>query len=337
MKEINNLIADTAVSSRVRLARNIEGLPFPHKLDDDRKNEFAKTVYNELCKSGKFKLSLIAELSPIECEALKEKHLISRELAENRESGAVILNQDETVSVMINEEDHIRAQGFAAGCNLTEAFNKISAADDAISAKLPISFSPELGYITCCPTNLGTGMRASVMLFLPALTINKRINELISSVNKLRLTVRGYYGEGTEASGYMYQISNQVTLGPDEREIIRSVEETIAVISIREAEERQRLMEENPVELRDRIMRAWGILTNAYKIPSGEFTALMSDVKLGAALGIVKLRDPAALNDLLILAKPANLTKRYGKPMTAAERDIYRAEFAAENLQLLQE
>lgn len=335
MSDTEKMIAETAVSSRIRLARNIEGMPFPHKLRDDRKNELAKAVYSELCKQGQYKLSPISELSAVDIEALKEKRLISRELAENKESGAVILSSDETVSVMINEEDHIRAQSILKGSSLSEAYNVISSVDDRISGKFPLSFLPELGYLTCCPTNLGTGMRASVMLFLPALTLNKHMNDLVHSVNKLRLTVRGHYGEGTEASGYMYQISNQITLGPDEKEIIRSVNEAISVISIREHEERQKLLESNYSEHRDRIARAWGILTNAYKISSEEFVSYMSDVKLGAGLGLIKLKDAAVLNELMILAQPANLTKTYGKMMTAEERDIYRAEFIADNLKIL--
>lgn len=332
---IEKMIADTAVSSRVRLARNIEGMPFPWKLGDDRKNEIARAAYSELSKYGKHKLAVISELSPIDAEALKEKRLISQELLENNDSGAVILGAGETLSVMINEEDHIRAQGIVKGSGLAEAYNIVSAADDRLAERFAFSFSAELGYITCCPTNLGTGMRASVMLFLPALTLNRHINELVNSAGKLRLTIRGHYGEGTEASGYMYQISNQVTLGISEQEILQSVNEAIAVISIREHEERQKLLESNYAAHKDRVMRAWGILTNAYKISSEEFVACMSDVKLGVSLNLLTVNDPDALNDLMILAQPANLTKTYGKLMDAEERDICRAEFIAENLKLL--
>jgi protein arginine kinase len=337
MNETQKMINDVAVSSRVRLARNIDGLPFPHKLSDDSKLDIASSVFAELNKDEQYKLYTMAELSSIDYEALKEKYLISSDLIDNKESGAVIVNKDETVAVMINEEDHIRAQSLLKGSCLSKAYDKISAVDNNISKKLNIAFSREYGYLTCCPTNLGTGMRASVMLFLPALTINRRINELIASVNKLHLTVRGNYGEGSAAAGHLYQLSNQISLGVSEDDIIKTVDETVEVICVRECEERERLVKQNSYELKDKIMRSWGVLTNAYKIDTSEFMSLMSDIKLGASIDIIKLKDPNVLNDLLTLAQPANLTQTYGKPMSPVERDIYRAEFVSNTLKMLQE
>lgn len=323
---IKSDISNYVVSSRIRLARNLARYPFPNKMGFEDGLRVIKEVSEPLEKHVDGKLIMLKDLEPIEIKAYTEKHLISNALAENVKTGAMVLNKDATLSVMINEEDHIRIQVIKRSLDLESAYELADKVDDLISENSEIAFDIHLGYLTSCPTNLGTAMRASVMMFLPALTINRTINNVIFSSSKDALVLRGVYGEGTQAEGYMYQLSNQYSLGLNEKEIINMVKNQIYKVAEAEEIARETLLSKNRVELTDMIMRAWGILTNAYKIDTAEFMQNMSLIKLGASLGILKVKT-SALDEIIVACRPANLSLRSGRKLDALERDIYRAEF----------
>lgn len=330
-----NKTEDVVISSRIRLARNVNDIPFPSRLNDERASLIARNVYDALNTSDSYDLYKMSNISEIDGNVLMEKHLISADLLHNNQFGAAIINESETVSIMINEEDHIREQCILKGFQLREAYDKINAVDDIIAGKLPFAFDAKLGYLTSCPTNLGTGLRASVMMFLPGLTITKNLDSCIGAVSRLNMTIRGVYGEGSEASGYIYQVSNQKTLGVTEREIIESVETSINHIVDAELRAREVLLRNNESELKDRIFRAWGVLTNAYKLPTAEFMQLMAFVKLGVYYDMIKLSDPQRMEKLITEAQPANLINISGKKLEAEERDLYRAAYTAKTLKTL--
>lgn len=332
MSDLNSIVNDIALSSRVRLARNIDGYVFPVRTGAERLEEIIKPVYNELSKIGKFNLYSMKGGNHIEAHALKEKHLISSDLIENTNNGAAIISEDLTVSVMVNEEDHIREQCVLKGYNLNSAFSTLDKIDDILSKKLSFAFNKDLGYLTSCPTNLGTGLRASVMLFLPAITLNKSINAIINAVSKVGITVRGVYGEGSNAEGCMYQVSNQLSLGLTEFDIIKNVESTVLKICQAEQMARKSLLENNPFGVKDMVYRAYGILTNCIKIDSAEFMKLIANIKLGSALNLIKINDKYMLDELIVKVQPANITLAAGRTLTADERDIYRADCSAKLL-----
>lgn len=330
-KNINNI----AITSRVRLARNIEGLKFPMTGEDENLKKIIKPVYTELSKIGNFIIYNMGTISNVEAHSLKEQHLISKDLIENPMSGAAIVSNDKTISVMCNEEDHLRMQCIYKGLDLFETYKTVNAIDDKLSDKLDFSFDNELGFLTACPTNVGTGMRASVMCFLPALTIDKKIEPIIHSVARERITVRGVYGEGSDSDGCLFQVSNQVSTGIAETDIIRHVEATVLKICEAEQNVRQNIYENSQLEIRDTVKRAYGILTNAAKLDSQEFMKLFSNVKLGAALGILKFSYPQTLDEIITKVQPASIMLAAGKQLSAEERDIYRAEFVAKALKAI--
>lgn len=330
-QDIKAAAASIAVSSRIRLARNINGYAFPTKKGAQRLEEIIMPVFNELSKIGKFKLYRM-EKNSVEAHALKERHLISADLIKSP-FGAAAISDDETISVMINEEDHIRQQCVLKGYNLSGAFDTINKIDDILSKKMSFAFDEKLGYLTACPTNLGTGMRASVMLFLPAITLNKTITSIIDAVGKMGIAVRGVYGEGSNAEGFMYQVSNQVTLGLTEYDIIKNVEATVLKICQAEQTAREKLLESDPYGVKDKIYRAYGILTNCVKINSAEFMNLIANIKLGAALDLLKVSDIYEIDELITRVQPANITLAAGRALTAEERDIYRAQCSAKLLE----
>ena len=323
MKEFNpEIYSGNIIMSRVRLARNLSGYPF-RVSDPHTAKEIVKKVNRALVKSDTFNLYFMSNMSDIKLEAMKERHLISQNLIENRACGAALINQDESISVMVNEEDVIREQCFMKGLRLTEAYKRLDKIDDDLDKNLNLAYDCELGYLTACPTNLGTGLRASVMLFLPALTESGKIGALISEVKKLGLTVRGLYGEGSDAEGYMYQISNEVPLGVSEYEIIREVEKTV---------EMERLYARNELRTMDKAKKAYGVLTNAVFLSYGEFLTHIAQVKLGAIMGFMNINDLESLDDLIIKARPANICEQYGKRLSASDRDLYRAELVGKKL-----
>jgi protein arginine kinase len=268
---------------------------------------------------------------------MKERHLISSNLIENASCGAALINQDESVSIMVNEEDHVREQCFMRGLMLKEAYAKLDKIDDDLSKNLDLAFDKDLGYITACPTNLGTGMRASVMMFLPALSVSGKISALIKETEKLGLTVRGLYGEGSEAEGYMYQISNEVTLGVSEERIIEEVENAVLEICEAERDAGEKTFLENELATMDRARKSFGVLTNAVMLGYSEFLSHIANVKLGAMLGMLNISRLSEIDDLIIRVRPANVCEQYGKKLSAVNRDLFRAETVGKKLLKLKE
>src|SRR5512136_1002917 len=271
-------------------------------------------------------------LSTLDKQILVERHLISREHAAKSAGSGLVLNRDETLCFMINEEDHLRMQALCPGLQLRQAWATIDAADSALEKKLEYAFSPELGYLTACPTNIGTGIRVSAMLHLPGLVLAEQINPIIQSVNKLGLAVRGLYGEGTEALGNVFQVSNQMTLGESEAEIVEKMNKVLAQIIEHEENARATLLEKKPKMVFNHIGRAYGILANAHSISSKETMNLLSLMRLGVDLGLFPAVDRALVDELFILTQPAHLQKQHSERLSAEERDLIRADMVRDRL-----
>lgn len=329
-----------AVSTRVRLARNFADYPFPNRFRDEESSvEIARVLYQELNRVEKMNLYCMNSLSAEQTELLKERNLISQDLIDNRAFSSALISRDEKISVMVNEEDHIREQYFLNGFDLRSAYERIAGIDDIISETIPFAYDEELGYLTACPTNLGTGLRASVMLFLPALARRDKMRFIVPLLKRKGLTVRGAFGEGSGAEGDMYQISNEVTLGFSEAEILDAVETAVTYVAVEELKERARMCIEGGIEFTDKILRAFGLLSNCMTINTKEFMQLMADVKLGVACGVLD-GSMQQLDALLIDMRPANIDRLNGSPLTPRERDIYRAEYvgtALRGMELLTE
>ena len=319
------------IKSRIRLARNLSKYPF--KITSEAQaREVIKKVNRALVRADTFNLIYMSNLSEIRLEAMKERHLISQNLIDNREFGAVLVNQDQSLSIMVNEEDIIREQCFMKGLRLWEAHKKLELIDDELAKNLDIAFSDKYGYLTACPTNLGTGLRASVMLFLPALTESGKLPSFAQEIARLGLTIRGLYGEGSEAEGYMYQVSNEVTLGVSEYEIISEVERAVQGLCLAEREEMEKLYLRNELQTMDKAKKSYGILTNAVMLSYSEFLTHIARVKLGAILGMISINDLESIDDLIIDSRPANICTQYGKRLSSLDRDLYRAEIVANKL-----
>lgn len=329
MKDMMNKIV---VSSRIRLARNIADLPFPQILDGEQAFGFMKKISDLLAESGSFKAYLMSQLNDVQKRAFVEKHLISPDLVKKNKYGAVIVSDDESISVMLNEEDHIREQSIVKGFDLNLAFEKIKKVDQKIIANVKLAYDDKLGFLTSCPTNVGTGMRASVMMFLPALTKNGKIPSLIKALDQKGMTVRGIYGEGSESEGYFYQVSNKISLGFSEEDIIANVSKAVQTICEFEIAESKSLFEANKIAWTDKIMRSKGILTNAYVLSTKEFFERFADVKMGVILGIINCKDVVKLDDFLVGVLPANLMLNRGSAMNEVERDLFRASYTRDNL-----
>ena len=324
------LLRGNIVMTRVRLARNLRDYPF--RVEPKTAKEIVKKVNRALLKCDTFNLYFTANLDDLTLEAMKEKMLISEALIENRECGAALISADKSVSVMINEEDIIREQCFMKGLRLSEAYRKIVKIDTELSKNLDVAFDKRFGYLTACPTNLGTGLRASVLLFLPALTESGKIKSLLKEVEKIGLTVRGAYGEGSVGEGFMYQISNEVTLGVSEEEIINTVEETVLNICALERKETERLFGKNELKIIDRVRKSFGILTNAVLLDYKEFLSHVSLVKMGAMLGMIDINDLEGIDDLIVAVRPAVLCQQYDRKLSQVDRDLFRAEIVSKKL-----
>lgn len=317
----------TIISTRLRLARNVAGLPFPHKLAEAPARQITENVANALRPLDKFTRYDMSNISELESNVLRERHLISSDLVSECPFGSVLISSDENVSVMTNEEDHIREQVIMPGFSLDRAYERVNNIDDVLSQSVKFAFDARFGYLTSCATNLGTGMRASVMMFLPALTINNMIESCINEIGRLNMTVRGVYGEGSKAEGYLYQISNCHTLGVKESDIIDSVK--IAINRIEEAELRARdMLRRNEGELKDKILRAFGIVTNAYKLSTAETMQLLAMVRLGGYYGYFNISDDIEFQNLITECQPANIQSRCGAEGANA-RDVVRAKHVA--------
>jgi len=271
-------------------------------------------------------------LTALDKQILVERHLISREHAAKNAGSGFVVNKDESLCVMINEEDHLRMQSLKPGLQLKEAWQAIDQFDSQLEKRVEYAFTPELGYLTACPTNLGTGIRVSAMLHLPALVLAEQINQIVQAVNKLGLAVRGLYGEGTEALGNIFQVSNQMTLGEVETDIVERLNKVLAQLIEHEENARASLLEKKPKMLFNHIGRAYGILANAHSISSKETMNLLSLMRLGVDLNLFPNTKIALVDELFIITQPAHLQKQYSEKLSAEERDLLRADMLRERL-----
>src|SRR5580700_3662643 len=295
--------SDIVISSRIRLARNLAAFPFTNRASSYQKAEIESQLRERIAKmelEPKLGYVNVPTLSTLDRQFLVERQLISRELAAAEGPRGVALGPQETVSLMVNEEDHVRLQVMRSGFTLDEAWQEIDRVDDVLEQRVNYAFSDEFGYLTACPTNVGTGMRASVMLHLPALVLTKQIEKVFRALQKINLAVRGLYGEGTRASGDFYQISNQVTLGKSETTIINEIRDVIPNIIAYERQARQTLTRENHPQVLDKVRRAFGTLGNAMVMTSEETMDLLSSVRLGVNLGLIDMININEVNELFI-------------------------------------
>jgi protein arginine kinase len=325
------------ISSRVRLARNLAKLPFPgwaKKTERIRILDEIKPEVDSLEQmQGSFSEQL-NELSAVEKQVLVERHLISREHAAKGMGSAVVINATQSLSIMVNEEDHLRMQAISSGLDLQKTFRAIDNVDSALEAHLDFAFDSDLGYLTACPTNVGTGMRASAMVHLPGLVLSEQINQVVNSVNKIGLAVRGLYGEGTEAMGNLFQVSNQTTLGENENQIIDRLNKVIETLIQRENQARENLVATKRTMLMDQVGRAYGILTHAYSISSKEALNLLSVIRLGIDLGFFPEEGRIIINSLLMETQPAHLQHQSQQKLAAEERDYMRADIVRGKLKV---
>ena len=322
----NNKIVMT---SRVRLARNLRGVPFPgwaKKPDRQRALDLMRPVVEALPEMATCYSTSMDNLAALDKQMLVERHLISREHAARNVGSGVVVNDKESICVMINEEDHLRMQAIKSGLQLKNAFKMIDKVDTELEEQLDFAFSPRLGYLTACPTNVGTGMRASAMVHLPAMVLSDQINQVVQAVNKLGLAVRGLYGEGTEALGNFFQVSNQTTLGEREADVIERLNKVILQIIEHEENARSTLLEKKPRLVYDQVGRAYGVLSNVHTISSKEALNLLSLLRLGVDLGLLPAENRATVDELFMVAQPAHVQRTAERKLTAEERDSFRAD-----------
>jgi len=317
------------ISSRIRLARNIEGIPFSQWASSTDLKRIAELAQKAVRNSPALQnpdLFCMEELEPIDRHFLAERNMISRELAKSGIERYVAIRSDQTASIMINEEDHLRIQVLMAGNNLGKAWQQIDAIDNELESGITYSYSNTFGYLTACPTNVGTGIRCSVMVHLPALVISRRIVKVLGAVTQMGITVRGFSGEGSEISGNLFQISNQWTLGISELDTIAKIEKVLSHILEQERKAQEQLMEENRRQVADRVWRAYATLRYAQVMSSNEAIELFSSIRLGLNLGILQKPPYSSLNEMILKVRPAHLQKHAKRSFTAVERDEYRAE-----------
>jgi len=327
------------ISSRVRLARNLRNHAFPGWAKKGERLQILEEIKPRVEGLSEMQDALseyLQDLSPLEKQVLVERHLISREQAAKGVGSAVVLNRKQTLSIMINEEDHLRMQALRSGLQLKNVFKMIDKVDSALEQRLDFAFDSGLGYLTACPTNVGTGMRASAMVHLPALVLSEQINQVIQAVNKIGLAVRGLYGEGTEAMGNLFQVSNQTTLGEKEDEIIGRLNKVIEQIIEHEQNARQLLLQKKRNTLFDQIGRAYGVLQRAYSMNSKEALNLLSFMKLGIDLGFFQEECRMPIDELFMETQPAHLQKNSQKKLAADLRDSLRAEILRAKLSAFQ-
>src|SRR5947209_17532132 len=322
--------SDIVVSSRIRLARNLAAFPFSNRATPHQKSEIEGLLKDRVAKldvDPKLACYSLSGLTPLDRQFLVERQLISRELASAEGPRAVAFGPRENTSLMINEEDHLRLQVMRSGLALDEAWQMIDRVDDLLEQKVSYAFSDEFGYLTACPTNVGTGMRSSVMLHLPALGLTKQIEKVFRALQKINLVVRGLYGEGSRASGDFYQISNQVTLGKSEATALGEIREVNLQIIAYERQARAALLRENRQGLHDRVARAYGTLQSATMMTSEETMELLSSVRLGTNLGLIEEVPIMTVNELFLHTQPAHLQKLMGAPLDGEERNAARARY----------
>lgn len=323
--------SDVVISTRVRLARNLEEYPFPTKFTNEQAEEVLNRI-KEITPSLGYGLKFInlKDIDNITKVSLVEKHVISPEFAANKKkTGAILINEEENICIMINEEDHIRLQVFSSGLELENLKNLAVEIEEKLDSMLTFAVHEKYGYLTACPTNVGTAMRASVMVHLPALTMTGNIHKILNAVNSFGMTIRGIYGEGTQSQGDIYQISNNQTLGLTEKDIIKNLN-TITEKVIEQERIARKYLAKNSIDLEDRVYRAYGTLAYATKLSSEECQKLLSYAKLGTDLGIIKELDDSKIAKLYLYNSPANLQKYVGKPLEGYERDITRPKVMKE-------
>ncbi|QAA30772.1 protein arginine kinase [Clostridium manihotivorum] len=325
---------EIVISSRVRLARNLKKIPFTNRMDESAGRENVDRIegafYLNQENREKFTTIRLWESNGNVSTSYFEKHLISPNLLKSYKKTAFLVDKDETMSIMINEEDHIRLQCITKGFNVREAYNEANKLDDMLEQYLDYAFDEKFGYLTACPTNLGTGMRASVMIHLPALTMNKEIDGLIKGLAQVGMTIRGLYGEGSNADSNIYQISNQVTLGVTEEEIITNLQAVVSQVVAQEIKSRESLRANYEYEILDKIYRSIGILKNAIILSSKECLELLSYVRLGVEMSIINDVDKKLLNSLLVSIQPASLQLKVGRKLSERERDVERGKLVRE-------
>ena len=331
-------LSDVVISSRVRLARNLSNYKFVRCLGYEKLKEIASKVLGVIKDNDFFNdyhridLSSVGE---IEREVLREDHLISYEFSKNYENRLVIISNDNCVSIMINEEDHIRLQCLSSGLQLDDAWNRANELDTVLDNELDYAFSPELGFLTACPTNTGTGMRASVMLHLPGLVLSGDINNVLNSLSPHSLAIRGYYGEGTDFIGDLYQISNGITLGRKEEDFIETIDRVTKQLVQYERDAREKIFAKNRNSVEDKIYRAYGVLLNNRSIDSVEAVKLINFIRLGVYYNLFKGVGYPEVNTLFVRTQPAHLQKIEGKLLSPQERDVARSKYIREWLNSL--
>jgi protein arginine kinase len=329
-------MADVVISSRVRLARNLADYPFLSTASATERTEVYRCLIDVITALPDGQDTLLVDLEgsdPINSQILVERHLISRQHAAGEGSRGVTVSQGETAAMMINEEDHLRIQGLRSGLQLEVAWTEVSKIDDKLAGRLAYAFDGQFGHLTACPTNVGTGIRVSVMLHLPALKMPREIERVARAARDMRLAVRGLYGEGTDAVGDLYQVSNQTTLGKSEEEVIQGFSQLIIprIVEYEQAA-RESLVSHHSYRLDDSIWRAFGILSNARRISSEETHALLSPIRVGIHMGRFTEFDIATLNELFLHTQPAHLQSLHGGPVAGEDRAIVRAEYVRKRL-----
>ncbi|HLZ54196.1 MAG TPA: protein arginine kinase [Verrucomicrobiae bacterium] len=323
------------MSSRVRLARNLRDAAFPGWAKKPERLKVLETIrpaVESLPEMNDSFSEVMDNLTTLDKQILVERHLISREHAAKGSGSGLVFNREESFCVMINEEDHLRMQALRPGLQLRQAWGAIDHLDSELEKKLDYAFNNDLGYLTACPTNLGTAVRVSAMLHLPGLVLAEQINPIIQSVNKLGLAVRGLYGEGTEALGNVFQVSNQMTLGETETTIVERLDKVLSQIIEHEENARQILLEKKPKVVFNHIGRAYGILANAHSISSKETMNLLSLMRLGVDLGLFPAEERPIVDELFIVTQPAHLQKQFSDKLSAEERDLLRADMLRDRL-----
>lgn len=328
---------DIAISSRIRLARNLRGYPFPCAAEPEQLAEICELVSAASGSSEAFGCPEcfsfdMEKLSVIDREILKERRLASKEFIEHPEHGRLLVKGDESCSIMINEEDQLRMQVLAPGFQLDKVWKEIDVLDNELAEHLDFAFDKQLGYLTCCPTNVGTGMRASVMLHLPGLVMTGRIGATIHGINKLNLAVRGIFGEGSENQGNLFQVSNQVTLGDTESGIIEKLSQVIRQLITHEKAARTQLLERDQASLLDHVGRSYGILRHSYKLSTSEALNCLSGLRIGVDMGLFNHVDIHRVNEMFLTIHPAHLQKNAGRVLSSADRDVFRAAYCRQQL-----
>lgn len=324
---------DIVLSSRIRLARNIQGVPFPNKMNVEEARGLSKNIIDSFLQANKDKYNIVNlwESDKLKNRVYYEKHLISKNLIKNKEISSFIYNEDETISLMINEEDHLRIQTITAGFNLKEAYSEADRVDDILEERLDYAFHESLGYLTACPTNIGTGLRASVMIHLPAITQNNEIKEVSTILNRVGMVIRGSYGEGTEVLSNLYQISNQVTLGLSEEDLIKNLERIVNEVINQEQKARADLYKNYRFELEDKIMRSLSILKSSVLISNKESLELLSNVRMGVEMGIINI-EKQKLNSLLYKISSPVIAADNDKELSEKDKNIIRSKILKEIL-----